>query len=146
MNALTLHQPWAHAVAHLGKRIENRTWAPPASAMGAPLAIHAGLQRDAAGDQHLAALGHPPAFGAPRGMVVAVVFLVDVLRDAESAKWINQGQWWAGPIAWWFTAVAPLATAVPCRGRQRLWTLPPDVEARVQAQLEAIARGVEVTA
>src|SRR4051812_30856789 len=26
MKCISLHQPWAHAVLHLGKTVENRTW------------------------------------------------------------------------------------------------------------------------
>lgn len=42
MKALTLKQPWAWAVAHAGKDVENRTWKPPASVIGHRIAIHAG--------------------------------------------------------------------------------------------------------
>ncbi|MCB9603308.1 MAG: hypothetical protein H6722_27065 [Sandaracinus sp.] len=34
MRALTLHAAWAYAVRSLGKRIENRTWTPPAALIG----------------------------------------------------------------------------------------------------------------
>mgnify|MGYP003560963222 CR=1 FL=1 len=43
MKALTLHAPWAHAVAWLGKPLENRGWPPPLSIVGERIAIHAGL-------------------------------------------------------------------------------------------------------
>ena len=42
MKAITLHPEWAHAVAYLGKRCENRDWKPPASLIGQRIAIHAG--------------------------------------------------------------------------------------------------------
>jgi hypothetical protein len=49
MKALTLRHPWAFAIAHLGKRIENRDWdARTADLMGLPqlmgetIAIHGG--------------------------------------------------------------------------------------------------------
>lgn len=42
MKALTLTCPWAHAIAHWGKLIENRTWAPPRGLIGHRFAIHAG--------------------------------------------------------------------------------------------------------
>lgn len=42
MHALTIIQPWAWAVAHAGKDVENRTWAPPAALIGQDIAIHAG--------------------------------------------------------------------------------------------------------
>ena len=42
MKALTLWPEWAHAIAHLGKRVENRNWPPPATMVGEDIAIHAG--------------------------------------------------------------------------------------------------------
>lgn len=42
MKAITLHPEWAHAIVHLGKRVENRNWRPPASLVGQRIAIHAG--------------------------------------------------------------------------------------------------------
>lgn len=41
VNAITLWQPHATLVALLIKLIETRSWAPPASAIGQPIAIHA---------------------------------------------------------------------------------------------------------
>ena len=42
MKAITLWPEWAHAVAHLGKRIENRPWRAPEAVIGQRIAIHAG--------------------------------------------------------------------------------------------------------
>lgn len=43
MRALTLKPWWAHAVAHLGKRCENRSRRIPPARMGERIAIHAGV-------------------------------------------------------------------------------------------------------
>ena len=75
MRALTLRPVWAYSVAHLGKRIENRTWEPPDSIRGQRIAIHAGLRNDRAGRETVAvlrALGHVVPDELPRGCVVAV--------------------------------------------------------------------------
>lgn len=43
--ALTLTHPWAAAITHLGKRVENRMWEPPRgmlAASGGLIAIHGG--------------------------------------------------------------------------------------------------------
>ncbi|MCA9540368.1 MAG: hypothetical protein KC620_15825 [Myxococcales bacterium] len=40
--ALTVRQPWAWAITHAGRRIENRDWRPPSELAWQPLAIHAG--------------------------------------------------------------------------------------------------------
>lgn len=41
MKALSLTQPWAHAVVHLGKRVENRDW--PGCSFRGPFLIHASM-------------------------------------------------------------------------------------------------------
>jgi hypothetical protein len=46
MKALTLWQPWSWAIAHAGKRIENRTWRPLGCVINQQIAIHAGKQLD----------------------------------------------------------------------------------------------------
>lgn len=46
MRALTIRQPWAGAIAHQTKRVENRTWKLPPKHEGARILIHAGAQPD----------------------------------------------------------------------------------------------------
>lgn len=53
MLALTLHRPWPWAIFNLApeaaKRVENRSWKPPARVIGTRIAIHAGGQHDFGG-------------------------------------------------------------------------------------------------
>ncbi|MBL8866467.1 MAG: ASCH domain-containing protein, partial [Planctomycetia bacterium] len=42
MLALSIHQPWAHAILHFGKSVENRTWS---TSYRGPLLIHAAKSR-----------------------------------------------------------------------------------------------------
>ena len=51
MRALTVRQPWAWAIIHGGKDVENRTRNLTGSYRG-PVAIHAGLQVDQGGVDH----------------------------------------------------------------------------------------------
>lgn len=44
IRALTIRQPWAGAIAHQTKRVENRSWKLPAKHHGARILIHAGKQ------------------------------------------------------------------------------------------------------
>jgi hypothetical protein len=41
LRALTVRQPWAGCIAHLDKRVENRTWPCPAKYIGTRIAVHA---------------------------------------------------------------------------------------------------------
>ena len=67
MLALTIHQPWASAIVLGPKRVENRTWRPPATLVGQRLAVHAGkvLSREASEELLDDTFG-----AAPRGSAV----------------------------------------------------------------------------
>lgn len=148
MNALTLRPPWGYAIARLGKRIENRDWPPPAAARGKLLAIHAGkmpaLGRDGAQWQEIRdaldwmegrgialpealLVGHLARYGSA---VVAVATLAGVVTESSDP-------WFVGRFGWQLADVLALPEPVACRGAQKLWTLPVDVEARVLEQLAA---------
>ena len=137
MKALTLWQPWAHAIAHLGKRIENRTWRPPARLDGKPLAIHAGKTVDSEAVEDLIDFGHLPldfdGRQLTRGAVVAVATFDRAIVRADHVP-DGQGFWWHGPVGWLLTNVVAIEP-VACRGAQGLWDLPPGVEAAVRACL-----------
>lgn len=154
LRALTLHRPWAHAIAHLGKSIENRSWRPPASAIDTWIAIHAGKKLDREALAELRAAGFTvPDDGGPGG-VVAVAHLcgdVEVERyyrgfplrprgDRVRAVVAHGERWLSGPIGWCFDEVVTIAEPVPCRGAQGLWVIPPREAALVRKRFEA-ARG-----
>jgi len=149
MRALTIKQPWAWAIAHGSKRIENRSW--PTAYRG-EIAIHAGAR---SGWDHVAEdspllrqewrrLGHLAAhlernsewidFGA----VIAVARIADchdgALEQGECSDWANRWD-----FHWVLAQVRPLTDPVPCRGALGLWRLPGDVEAAVRAQADAEA-------
>lgn len=149
MKALTLIRPWAAAVAHLGKNVENRTWRPPAVLVGQRFAIHAGKREDLGIlralniEQDRRGLPMLPDAG-PQGIVCTV--RLDNIFTAVGEMTLNHRaavanrlglpdlRWFFGPVGWVLADARPLATPVPCRGAQGLWTLPTDVEAAVLAQ------------
>lgn len=135
MLALTLQQPWASAIAELGKDFENRTWRPPASVVGQRIAIHAGLTIDNHGISWLvygarvAGVSHLWCSNLPRGVIVCTALVAGAVRVSDSP-------WFAGPWGWHLTGVQQLRRPVRMRGAQGLFTLPPEVEREVlQEQL-----------
>lgn len=131
MKALTILQPWAHAIVHFGKRLENRSWAYPLTMKGSPIAIHAGamssLDLEAVDPLARAFTVDPDEMvdSMTFGAVVAVAKLGSILRADPGGP---QSRWWVGPLAWDLLEVDVLPTPVPCRGYQKLWELPEDVE------------------
>jgi hypothetical protein len=132
MKALTIHAPWAWAIAHGGKDVENRTW--PTNYRG-PLAIHAGLSTasDRSFLHFLAEMGIkldlPRDF--PRGAILAVADLVDVLELGDDA--LHDTPWAEGPVCWCLENVRALAKPLPCRGAQGLWTVPTELESLIES-------------
>jgi hypothetical protein len=86
----------------------------------------------------------------PAGAVVATVRLAGVIEkspagslavftagDDAGRRAVNaaiNSPWLIGEYGWVVDEVFALPEPVPCPGFQRLWTLPPDVEARVLEQ------------
>lgn len=98
--ALSVHQPWAWAIIHAGKDIENRSWQAvnPGLRQRGRIAIHAskGMTREEyedAADFINSLCGRPKcpaAFELLRGGIIGSVEVTDVVTDSES-------DWFFGP-------------------------------------------------
>lgn len=161
MKALSLWQPWDHVVVQGLKPVENRTWAPPVSLWGQPLAIHRATPFDPEGwdfcyrtlndagriDQPLSVPRRPK----PRGIVgvVTVVGFVEVGPDKTLRRWnglstrfgrseaeaLAASPWTFGPFGWALVDVHALPTPIAVGGHQGLWNLDPRTEEDVRRQL-----------
>ena len=118
---LTLHQPWASAIAMGAKTIETRSW--PTKYRG-PLIIHAG-KRDPEDTP-------PKAWGIdqyPLGCIVAVCRLSNcipteqVVFEAGKVGMIEEsyGDYTPGRWALILNDIHALKEPFPCRGMQGLW-------------------------
>jgi hypothetical protein len=121
MKALTVRQPWAWAITHAGKNIENRDWR---THYRGPLIIHA------AAAMHAAPLPRRLPCRPPdehvRSALVGIVDLVDVVEESCS-------RWFEGRYGWVFENPRPFRRPIPCKGRLGLWSLSP-------SQLRAVRR------
>jgi len=131
MKALTLHAPWAHAVAWLGKPLENRSWVPPLSIVGERIAIHAGLSDSQIEwrriDLILAKMtATMPDAPVARGALVCTAIVGSPVTESDSPWFIP------GNFGWPLIDVRRLPDPIPCKGRLGLWTLPEAVSARLE--------------
>jgi hypothetical protein len=165
MRAITVRQPWAWAIMHGGKDVENRSRNIAGSYRG-PVAVTAGLQIDRGYDTALISravgevsrahgsglryvaqrAGEPltpgnevtERFGS-LGAILGVVDLVDVHVCRGSTDEAYGGCTpWADYAANYHLVLAnprPLQAPIPVRGRLGLWTLPDDVAAQVEEAL-----------
>lgn len=140
MRALTVVQPWAHAIiwgTPVGpKPVENRTWRPPAVVLGRRIAIHAGKKLD---EDTCSEVGLAPSdldFGAIIGTALCVGWLEErgKIGHAEhgfellATQALHSQFYWDG-IAWLLTECQPIEP-IPYRGALGLWRVPSAVVAR----------------
>ncbi len=106
LRVLTVRQPWAWAIVHGGKDVENRVRNIAGSYRG-PVAIHAGLQDDVDASPglfferlqwHAEQQGIDHSEQAPlysdRGSILGVVDLVDV--HGAAGYWTRENEWQLG--------------------------------------------------
>lgn len=115
--ALSIRQPWAHAIAAGWKDIENRSWrviTPQRRHVG-DFAIHAskGMTRDEYEDcaDYCADLGFalPPAADLRRGGIIGVARIVSIVKSSDSP-------WFFGPKGLVIADARPV-NFVPAAGR-----------------------------
>ncbi|WP_193596104.1 hypothetical protein [Microbacterium sp. YJN-G] len=157
MRILTVRQPWAWAIIHGGKDVENRVRNIAGGYRG-PVAIHVAQQVDltAFSGQSAALTAAATAFNesntdvlksgpwhADRGAIIGVVDLVDV-HPAEHCwrkpwKSENPGHCsdWAEPDVHHLVLASPraLAEPIPYRGALGLRTLDVETVARIEAAI-----------
>lgn len=146
MRVLTVRQPWAWAIIHAGKDVENRVRNLAGSYRG-PVAIHSGLapfeQHNIASQEHARLHGGETSTVLHFGAIIGVVDLVDV---HVGSQFTSQ---WCGPMdgaklsdrcsAWGedgtFHLVLknprPLATPIPFKGALGLRTLDGEIAAAI---------------
>ena len=114
IRVLTIRPAWAHAIFHLGKDVENRSWT---TSYRGPMAIIAGKRME---PDVLLSLGIDPA-AVRTGVLLGIVDLIDVVRDSRSS--------WAipGDYHWMLRNPRLLLSPIPMRGSLALGTLRMDI-------------------
>lgn len=131
MKALSIRQPWAWAIVHCGKDVENRTWytgyrgevlihacaLPPRTNAGRiPRALQDELVDALDAIEQLVTLVGPLSYDmlrAQSGGIVARARIVDCVRESKSP-------WFVGPWGIVLADVTPI-DIIPCRGQLGLW-------------------------
>ena len=141
MKAMTVRQPWAWAIMHAGKDIENRTRNIAGSYRG-PLIIHAGLaafeQRNMASNAHRAAHGTETPTELHFGAALGIVDLVDSHEFHQcplnpcSEHLRCMRAWYCSHWAEYAHHLVlanprPFSNPIPYRGRLGLWEFPDDL-------------------
>jgi hypothetical protein len=102
---LTIRQPWAWAILHAGKAIENRS---KRTHYRGPLWIHAASQMDTAALAALRRVFDVPEL--PTGALVGVVSVVGCTAVCDSP-------WFVGPYGWELASQRALPEPIPMAGQ-----------------------------
>jgi hypothetical protein len=106
LRALSIRQPWAHAILHLGKDVENR---PMLTKYRGRILIQASLTTTAS-ERAAARKLLLDSDGLARGAIVGDVEIVDCVRNSKS-KWAIRGNW-----HWILRNPRVLAKPIPFKG------------------------------
>jgi len=131
MPVITIRQPWAHAILHFWKNVENRSW--PTKHRG-PILVHAGrafVNKTIRADIDAARLATmlsrpvdnllpdavtPDELKALTGGIVGVVTIVDCVQNHPS-PWAIPGHWH------WVLADPKPIPFQACKGRLGIWRI-----------------------
>lgn len=155
LQALTLMQPWAYAVATGLMLVENRHWTPSPKHLqpGDDLVIHAGVRQGGVGSTWIdmrsraraaGTISRVPTFEQMHGLL-AFGAVVAVARFDGVVHWSDelapeQRPWWVGRYGWKLSNVRQLQQPIECRGRQELWPLGPIESERLTRVLRSDER------
>lgn len=128
MKALSVRQPWAHAIVHLGKDIENRTWP---TYLRERVAIHASGSMNAhefhSANSFIKSVN--PEFELTEdiltlGAIIGTVEIVDCVYGSKSP-------WFIGPCGFVLRDPIPVEP-IPYRGQLGFWQVPDEIMRRLR--------------
>lgn len=124
MKAISVRQPWAHAIVHMGKTVENRTWA---TKYRGPLAIHASGSMSAAEYRRFGEFVEEERIGrVPARSELQLGGIIGIADLVSCVDW-STSRWFFGPHAFVLRNVRPVPF-VPVKGGLNLWA--PDASVR----------------
>lgn len=127
MKALSIHQPWAWAILHAGKCVENRKWR---TNHRGPLIIHASKSRASYAAQDLAVWRERYGVELPAwdelvtGAIVGVVEVIDCVPVGDLS---TSSPWAFGPWCWVLENPRAFQEPVPWKGQLSLYQVPESV-------------------
>jgi len=120
IKALSIKQPYPHHIFHDGKDVENRDW--PTKGRGWFI-VHAGVSKTELD------MSDPSDAALPRGGVVGLARIVDCVTEMDS-------QWFYGKFGFVLRDATPLPL-IPCKGALGFFSLPPEINQQIAADLRA---------
>lgn len=133
MKALSIKQPWLHAILREGKDIENRTWQTKHRGW---IALHASAKpvKDV---EFPGRINVPDLKTLDYSAICGVAQIEDIVSKSRS-RWFYRLEDGSDNYGWILTDVVPLPSPIRCTGALGLWALPPAVLRKLKQQLPKI--------
>jgi len=130
MKALTIKQPWVHAILKEGKDIENRTWKREFPCW---IALHSSGKPNRK-------VKFPGRIPIPDLKTLEYSAICGVARvvgtvTKSSSKWFDHREDNRVNYGWILEDVTPLTTPIKCDGALNLWDVPPNILRSIRRQL-----------
>ena len=134
LKALTIKQPWAHAILHEGKDVENRSWKRNFRGW---LVIHAAgtPSREA---RYPRGVPMPDLKTLPYSAIVGVAYVSDIRENVKSKWFYKPARGEKKNFGWVLTKVRRLPKPIPCNGALGLWNVSPAVMRKIRKQLPSL--------
>lgn len=130
MKALSIKQYWLYAITDLDKRIENRSWKPPASILGRRIALHASARAEWGSWERIVRIsGIAIPKRVPLGATVGSAIVIGFVSEADD-------KWFMGPFGWQLAQIHRLDEPIPMEGKLGLWEVPAGIAAEIERQVE----------
>lgn len=120
ISALSLDQPFAHMICHLGMNVESRGWT---TARRGTIAIHATAKTSKAEFEWVKdtfGIEIDPA-DVDRSAIIGLAEVVDVVTEKTLSK--KTAKWFIGPYGFVLENIVCLPEPVPAKGNRKFWHL-----------------------
>lgn len=132
MKALSIKQPWVHAILNEGKDVENRNWT---SKHRGWIALHASAKPMPLKDVDFPRrIPCPDLKSLDYSAICGVARIVDITPKSRS-KWFWRADDGSTNYGWVLADVTPLPMPIKCKGARRLWNVPPNILRAIKRQL-----------
>ena len=128
MKALSIKQPWVHAILHEGKDIENRSWK---SNYRGWIALHASAKPLTSPVEEFRC---PDLKSLDYSAICGVARLIDITTNSRS-KWFYRPDDGSINYGWVFADATPLKKPIPCKGALGVWEIPSEISLIIRRQL-----------
>jgi hypothetical protein len=131
MKAMSIKQPWVHAILHEGKDVENRSWQ---RSFRGWMALHASAKPLHGNKFPRGGTTVPDLKTLDYSAICGVARVTDIVTMSRS-KWFYHPDDGSINYGWVLDDVTALEEPVSCKGALGLWDVPPGVLRAIKRQL-----------